>query len=350
MTSAFIGPYRQYDYLGQVSKTYLQSIYTAYSNKNLSIISRPLFIDSSLNDTNNGLLYYNIENIPENFSVDCIIQHAPVEYLAIQKRVKNIAIPIINNKISRAPYNQNYQKLNFFDNVLVENEYQKNILMKSNISCPITVFDESFSDKDISTHINKNYMLGEKTNNTFVFGFTGAYKQNINTIQKIITSFLISFRSHNDVTLVMSCRGTETERKELENYYIDIKKKLSIVDYDNIIFIFSNLDTEAIIASLNSFNCLLSINDDHSQYFYEKYMISKGKSIINRHNLENIQIPSIFIDEFYDIDDIFISVSTTELCQKMKDIQNQQHTSNKHQKITKNNGKNLGETICHILQ
>ena len=349
MTSVFIGPYRQYDYLGQISRTYLQSIYLAYTNKKLSLISRPLFIDSSLTATNNIPPLDKTEDIPENLALDCIIQHAPIEYLAIQKYTKNIAIPIMQNKISKMPYNQNYQKLNSFDGVLVENEQDKHLLIKSNISCPIIVFDESLSNKDILPHIDKSYNLGEKMNGVFVFGFIGAYKQNISIIQKIITAFLVSFRSSSDVSLIMSCRGTEQDKKEIEKYYDDLKKRLSITEYNNILFIFSGLDIESSIASLNSFSCLLSINDDHSQYLYEKYAVSKGISLITKHSVENIQVPPVFINESYDIDDTLMSISTADLGQKMKDIKNQQG-SNKHQKIKKNNSKNLGETVCHILQ
>jgi hypothetical protein len=349
MTSVFIGPYRQYDYLGQVSRSYLESLHRTYTNKNLSIISRPLFLDSSVLITNDDPILGQIENAPENLSLNCIIQHAPIEYLAIQKYTKNIAIPIMQNKFSKMPYNQNYQKLNLFDNILVENEQDKSILMKSNISCPITLFDESLSDKAILPHLNKSYNLGEKMNGIFVFGFIGAYNQNISIIQKIITAFLISFRSHSNVALILSCRGTEQDKKEIESYYNDLKKKLSIVEYNNVIFIFSGLDIESAIASLNSFSCLLSINDDNSQYFYEKYIASKGISFITKHNVENIQIPPVLIDESYDIDDNLISISTADLSKKMKEIQNQQG-QNKHQKIKKNSGKNLGETVCHILQ
>jgi glutaredoxin len=299
--------------------------------------------------TNNDPLFDKTEDTPENLSLDCIIQHAPVEYLAIQKYTKNIAIPIMQNKISKMPYNQNYQKLNLFDNILVENEQDKNLLIKSNVSCPISVFDESLSDKDILPHVNKSYNLGERMNGVFVFGFIGAYKQNISIIQKIITAFLVSFRSSSDVSLIMSCRGTEQDKKELESYYDDLKKRLSIIEYSNILFIFSGLDIESSVASLNSFSCLLSINDDNSQYLYEKYIASKGISLITKHSVENIQVPPVFINESHDIDDILISISTADLGQKMKDIKNQQGP-NKHQKIKKNNAKNLGETVCHILQ
>jgi hypothetical protein len=350
MTSVFIGPYRQYDYLGQVSKTFLQSIYNVYSNKNLSFISRPLFIDHLVSITNNDPLFDITEDAPENLSLDCIIQHAPIEYMAIQKYTKNIAIPIIKNKISKMPYNQNYQKLNLFDNILVENEQDKNLLIKSNVSCPITVFDESLSEKDISLHANKSYNLGEKINGFFVFGFIGAYKPNVSIIQKILTAFLISFRSHSNVALILFCRGTEQDKKELENYYDNLKRKLSIVEYNDVMFIFNGLDIESSIASLNNLSCLLSINDDHAQYFYEKYVTSKGISLITKYNTDNIQIPPVFIDESYDMEDTLISISTADLGQKMKDIHNQQQGSNKYQKIKKNNSKNLGETICHILQ
>jgi len=348
MTTIFIGPYRQYDYMGQLSKIYLESIHRAFIIKKMSIIGRPLYIDDlSVTQDDTGILNF-IENIPEKFQLNSLIQHAPVEYLSIQKSVKNIAIPIIDNRISKVSYNQNYQKLNSFDYVLVDNDHDKTILIRSNITSPIVVFDESFSDKEISQHSNKRYNLGEKIGDNFIFGFIGTYKQNISIIQKIINSFLISFRSYANVNLLICCKGTEQDKKDLENYYKETKQKLKIIDYDNIVFIFNGLETESVIASLNTFDCFLSLNDDYSQYLYEKYFVKSEKNIINKHNTTSIQIPAISIDTSNDLEDLMTSIPTADLCKKMIDIKNQQN--NKNNRMKKNNNKNLGETICHILQ
>lgn len=350
MTTVFIGPYRQYDYIGQISKIYLESIYKTFINRKMSVIGRPLFTDNMSVIQNLGDRLNAIENIPEDIQLNGVIQHAPIEYLLIQKYTKNIAIPIIDNRISKTPYNQNYQKLNSFDSILVDNEHDKTLLIKSNITCPITVFDESFSDKDTIEHSSKKYNLGEKIGDNFIFGFIGTYKQNISIIQKIIVSFLISFRSSSDTNLLICCKGTEQDKRDLENYYTETKQKLKIIGYDNIIFIFNSLEIESAMASLNTFDCFLSLNDDYSQYLYEKYFISSGKNLINKHNITTIQIPPISINTSVDIDDLMISIPTADLCQKMTDIKNQKNNTNKHQKTKKTNSKNLGETVCHILQ
>jgi hypothetical protein len=350
MNTVFIGPYKQYDYLGQVSKTYLESINLALKPRNKTILARPVFIDFSVLDESDNYVYRDIETAPENFDKpSCIIQHAPIEYLAIQRYTKNIAIPILDNRLLKMPYNQNYQKLNSFDHVLVDSEYHKALLIKSNITSPITVFDETLLDMQICDHINKKYNLKEKTNNTFVFGFIGAYKNNIAIIQKIITSFLSSFRSVN-ATLIIVSRGTEQDKKHLDDYRTEILKRLSVINDNNIITIFNNLDTESVIASLNSFDCLLSLNDDYSQALYERYMLSQDKQIINKLAMNNIHIPPLHINDFSDIEDIMISVSTSDLCQKMLDTHSQKNNTNRYQKNKKNKTKNLGETLCHILQ
>jgi hypothetical protein len=201
----------------------------------------------------------------------------------------------------------------------------------------------------ICDHINKKYNFKEKTNNTFVFGFIGAYKHNVAIIQKIITSFLSSFRSIN-ATLIIVSRGTEQDKKHLDDYRIEILKRLSVINDDNIITIFNNLDTESVIASLNSFDCLLSLNDDYSQALYERYILSQDKQIINKLTMNNIHIPPLHINDFSDIEDIMISVPTSDLCQKMLDTHNQKNNTNRYQKNKKNKTKNLGETLCHILQ
>jgi len=350
MTTIFVGPYRQYDYTGQISKIYLDSISRAAINRKMSVISRPLFIDNmSIIGENNDSLN-RMEFIADNLELEAIVQHAPVEYLLTQKYTKNIAIPIIGNRISKSPYNQNYQKLNSFDYILVDNEYDKTLLIRSNITSPIFVFDEPFPDKDIVEHSSKKYNLGEKIGDNFIFGFIGAYKQNISIIQKIIVSFLISFRSCSDVHLLLCSKGTEQDRRDIENYYKEIKQKLKIIDYDNVIFIFNGLETESVIASLNTFDCFLSLNDDYSQYIYEKYFMRSGKNLINKHNITTIQIPTIAVDISSDINDLMISIPTTDLYQKMIDTKNQKNNTNKHQKTKKSNNKNLGETLCHILQ
>jgi hypothetical protein len=349
MTTVFIGPYRQYDYIGQASKTYLRSIHSVLVNRGLSFIGRPLFSDPGSIDENNTLFLDKIEKVPNTLELNAIIQHAPVEYLAVQKYTKNIAIPIIDNKLFKTPYNQNYQKLNSFDNILVENDHQKTLLIKSNIICPIIVFDEYLQDKDISDHTNKKYNLGPKVNDSFIFGFIGYYRQNISIIQKIITSFLVSFRSSDDTVLLICCKGTEQDRQELDSYYQNTKNKLNIIDHNNIIFVFNQLNIESAIASLNTFNCFLSLNDDYSQNLYDKYAISNNISVITKHSLETAQIPSTFADESCDIEDTMMSILTSDLCKKLIDIKNQKNNMNKQQKIKKNN-KNLGETICHILQ
>lgn len=345
-TAIYIGPYRQYDYNGTLSNIYLNSLSTSLKKNNIKIYSRPLFLDSTVIQNNISTNYTNTEIIDESIS-NCaaIIQHAPVEYIAIQKKWKNICIPIFDPKLTKASAYSSTQKLNDVDHIIVSSEYHKHFLLKSGISTPISICDEDIHSAVAPEALQQKYDFGPIGNDLYHFGFIGSYSKNIKIIQKTILAFVVAYRQHTNTQLIFFLRGTQTDKNEIDKFYSDNLKNLGVSSFNNVFFIFSPLDINASIASLNSIDCLLSINDDHIQDLYESYIIKQNKAVISRNHLDIINVPPSSLE--YDIEDLIGSISTESLIHKMANI-TRTGTSSKNKKSHRPN-KTIGETICHIL-
>ena len=111
MNSLYIGPYRQVDNLGILSRLYLQD-FASISSKMMSrpvyLNMHPKYLGGQLNSENN------IENL------DTIIQNLPIDMLVSDYKKTNIAIPIISNKRFSS---KDIAKLNKFDYILVDDPF-----------------------------------------------------------------------------------------------------------------------------------------------------------------------------------------------------------------------------------
>ena len=347
MNLLYIGPYRQYDYMGQTSRILLHSIKEKCSYNNHKVYSRPLYIDFGSVDEKMPEYIKKDETFPsDSTNWSGIIQHMPVEFLSSQSFTKNIAIPILNNQLAKTSLNNNnFRKLNLFDHVLVENDNQKNFLLKSGITTKISVYNEEIKTDYIDHNLrNKQFDLGS-LNNNFVFAFIGSYSSNQNIIHKLIVSFLVAFRSEPKNTLFFLLKGTSEDKEELMKFYNETKQKLNILDINPVIFSFGSLQLQESIACINTCSCYLSINDDVAYNMYEKYAQSINKPIISKYNLEVTHTPGLGVGYFYDIEDVIGSINTMSLTYKLKSIQ----SDNKILK-NKSNNKSVGEIICNILQ
>ena len=347
MNLLYIGPYRQYDYMGQLSRISLHCIKEKLSYKNHKVYSRPVYVDQGSVDNKIPKYLSDDEFFPsEEIKWDAIIQHLPMEFLTSQQFTQNIAIPILNNQLSRTSlYNENFKTLNHFDHILVDSDNQKNFLLKSGISTKINVYNEEIkSDYLDNSFKNKQFDLGV-LDNGFVFSFIGSYDANIQIIQKLIVSFLTAFRGEPDKVLFLLLKGTSKDREKLQQFYDNTKQQLNIINSDPILFSFGSLGLPEAVAALNTSFCYLSINNDISHTMYEKYMLSLSKMVISKYSLDITQTPVLGMNKFYDIEDIVGSINTMSLIQKLKSS----ITENKNSK-NKFNNKSLGETLCDILQ
>lgn len=343
MNTLYIGPYRQYDYLGISSNIYLNTIKHSMLKNQNKIYSRPIYIDSSVVSENTGI--YDHEIIPKTVgSFGAIIQHCPIDYFAVYKQWKNICIPIIDPKIYKASSFSMVQKLNHADHIMVNNEQQKMFLLRSNIKTSISICDENLSEHINTKQSQQSYDFGPLYIHCYNFGFIGCYIPNIQIIHKIILAFSIAFRGSEKYRLILFLRGTQKDRKDLGEWYNKTLEDLNLTTSQNISFIFNHLDLEQSVAALNSIDCLLSLNDDHLTSLYDNYILQKNKDLISKHNTETIPIPIAKLDETYDIEDTMYSVSTNNLVKKLLTI------DNKPMKNKKLITSSIGDTICRILQ
>jgi hypothetical protein len=339
MNILYIGPYRQLDYIGQASRLYIRSIIdqAKKKNDNVKLHTRSVCIEPNLLDKEYSSPYEKFDESIDEYSI--IVQHLPLEYLSIQKKFHNIAIPIVDARLVGASNNYYYSQLNEFDYILTDNVRTKEFLKRSNIKTKLDIFSEHIIP-DPRT-LNQRYNLGE-INNLFKFGFIGPYKSNEQIIQKLIISYTIAFRSDTKTHLVLFLRGTAQDKSDIEKFYNNTKKRLKIVNDENrISFIFNDLNETDSSVGINTMDCYLSINDDIQYVLYENYAMSSKKLVLSNKDISMIKTPAIDIGDHYCSGDIIGSLTTEDIIQKMLLVANNNHKRSKSPDYPK-----LGAFIC----
>lgn len=336
MNILYIGPYRQTDYIGQVSNTHIESIKKTIKSQD-NIVTRPIYLNPSLS-VKTGIL--NTENIPTSMTnIDVTIQYLPIDYAAINCFSKNIYIPILDPKLnSIACSNYDYKILSCFNKILVNDDKQKFTLKAIDNNLDIEIYEESIQSEEAA-----RFDFGVMQT-FYKFGFIGQCSYNKQIIQKLITSFLIASRSLNNVHLYMFLLGTDSDKLELEEFIKTTKKTAQIASYiDNISCIFGLWNGKEATAALNSIDCYISLNDDNRQYLYEKYFMSSqnSKFLISRNNTEAIEVPVTHLTSSNEYDNTLYSISTQSL---IKNIQRAVTTDK--QKHKKTQLPTLGTIVC----
>lgn len=335
MNILYIGPYRQIDYIGQCSLLHIRSILKSMSVSD-RLITRPLYLDTSL--SNQDDIYDTEKNIFHN--IDILVQYLPVNFVAIQKNIKNIVIPIIDPKIYNISQDNEYKILNYCDKIAVEEDKIKNLFKHCGIKTSIETYNLSISH-DVYEELNLNYIEG-----SYRVGFLGQYQTNKQILHKIIHSFLIASRQNHNLRLYLFLRGSDNDKEEIERILSTLKEQLNIPSYIQKIYtIFGMWGEKESIAALNSIDCFLSINDDYRYYMYEKYFVESKSTntnfLINRNNVQTIEIPLTSLNYSCEYKNTVCSISTQDLIYKLTNPQT--HNKNKTKKI---DSKSLGDIVC----
>lgn len=347
MNILYLGPYRQYDYIGQNSRISLHRIKEKLSYHNYKTYSRPVYIDPQSSDNQIPSYLSDDEVFPDSpIEWRGIIQYLPVEFLSAQSFTKNIAIPIFNNQLLKSSLNNpSFKTLNLFDHILVDNDNNKTLLIKSGITTKIHVYNQEIQANYFGDELSgKQFDLGVLNENT-IFSFIGSYEANEQVVHKLIIAFLVAFRGASDKTLFLLLKGNSKDKQKIEAFYKQTKDQLRLIEADPVLFSFSSLGLQEAIAALNTCSCYLSINNDVSCTMYEKYAQSLSKIIINKQSLEISQTPILSIGNLYDIEDIVGSINTSSLINKLQSI-----TTDTAKTKNKSNNKSISEILCDILQ
>lgn len=325
MNTLFIGPYHQTDYVGSIARCYLDHILSSNTHQK-TLVCRPLYLnnqDTNPLDTNNGKL---VEN-------KTIIQHVPIDmFVGHTKFVNNILIPIIDHK---KEINSKFRdSLELATKILVNNSIDYNKLLHCNLN-PKKLSIFSIKPKVDINLLNKKIDLGIY-DSLYKYYFIGEYKSNTDILQKLITSFLYSFRDKESVCLVLWLSSTEQERVELLKFYEDLKKRLKIVrGIDPIVFISRPINFKETILMHSCGDVYLAINDDYYPTIDEYYSSMYKKQIINKSTLETIKLPDLSLDD-YNIGDYYRSITIESLSQQMLKKFDQTSTSSYTNKYSKN--------------
>lgn len=335
MNILYIGPYRQLDYIGQVSETHIESILKTVKSSDI-LITRPLYLDTSL--SNNKPKTATEKAISGD--IDILIQYMPIDFISIQKNIKNIVIPIINPRINNLSHDYEYKKLNWCDKILVEDDKHKHMLKLCGVKSSIEIYEEKFE-----TDNYQKFNLDSIENN-YKFGFIGHYQNNKQIIHKIIDSFLLSARYQHNIKLYLFLRGSDQDKQDVDNYIDKMKKQLNMPIYINKIdSLFGMWNRQESLIALNSIDCFISLNDDYRQTLYEKFFtinaeMTDHKFIINRQNVQTIEVPDIYTNKSHEYKNTLNSISTTDLSAKILSAQSSQ------QKNKKTDYPSLGNIIC----
>lgn len=352
----YIGPYRQYDYNGLVSQLHIKSLlsWTQTQNGKHRLFIRPAYIDMQYASPNIDVEFTKHEILPDQVADCCVIQHLPIPNLAVQHNTTNIFMPILDPNVHKYANVGHIQKLNYADHIIVNSDYEKNVLLKSDINTKCWVCDTSYIDFINSESLQKQYTIyNNDLGSCMVFGFIGPYKHNKDTIKIIINAFLLSLRTklvstNKKYGLCFFLRGTQKDKTEIEKYYHELIIQLGMLNIgtDDIKFIFGYLDSDSCFAALNTIDCLISINQEVGHTLFEKYMKQNQRAIISR---QNLALPTMFaLGQPYDPEDMLTIIGIHNIADKIRehmkehDIRTQTKKQSKHQTT-------IRDIICKIV-
>jgi hypothetical protein len=259
----------------------------------------------------------------------------------------NIAIPILSNRIAKTSDCSIVKHLNNFHHIIVGDDEEKNILIKSDVKKPIHIADSCLLDHITDLNIiNSCYDYGALNKNKYKFMFIGEYQTNTDVISNILFAFISSFRANTDCSLSLILKGTFQNKQELNEFLNRILKQLKVTHKLDINIYFNDLSIKDVFAALNTADCLLSINNDNNQKLYSNYIRSQNKLCLSYKNIDYNISPTSVISHEYNIGDYIRSVDINSLMSGMS-----RAFSDKTAKIEKykKNNKNIGKIVCDIM-
>lgn len=311
MNILYIGPYRQNNDDGILSKLYLHNL--IISNHNITC--RPIYLSQSNIEKFNGEFLTYESTIYDQY--DYLIQHAPLDLLQRHGGFpKNIAVPILDNISNLKSYHK--KQLTQFDKVIINNDNSEAMMVKNDlgekiyrIACPI-------ADNLIENLKGKKLNLGIH-NSTTKFYFFGNLDRDMDVIQKILVSFYISFRSEYGKSLILFLEDVNpTKQLEFVNMAKEIKQKLKINTSEKSVseyFVFKNLLLEEKIIAHSS--CQVFLNLGQASILQEQYAKFFNNHVINTDIVETIEVPN-YNSNTYEPNDTYESIVTQSLIDVMK--------------------------------
>lgn len=329
MNVLYFGPFRYDNDYGFAARNIVESLSTKHNTDIQNI-----FLDSPYNNsTIVNLSRQNAEAFKLKSKYDCIIEHCPISMTHIDKSIsnKNICIPIVSDYTLDS---DSISKLRQFDIVISDNTMQHQLLKDNQIeSIPLSY--------NLLKHNNEfNIDFGYHSPNQ-KFYFIGDFKNDHNTIQKIIVSFILSFRDSSNVSLILFCSDEDKESatKALSDMIGSISDRMHYKGRLSPIKVFVNkLSHQDLHIIHKSCDIFLDIYDSYKPGINRQIAELYHKNIIDISNLDTVRVPTIE----YSPDQnplLKYSILTHSLTKTMIS------TSNKKISITNNINKNILDVL-----
>ena len=337
MNILYVGPYRQNDDHGILSKLYLQDLIAS----NYNITSRPVYfsIKNIERYSKNKLKYEN--TIYDSY--DCLIQHCPIDMLQKHSGFsKNIAIPIFDRSKNIKPYQA--ISLHSFDKIIADNDSDEAMLVRSGLEKNISRVTQPILEDLVATLKDKRLNLGLHNSATKFYLF-GNLRDHADIIQKILISFYISFRCEYGKSLILFLEEADKkDQLDFLNMIKDLKEKLKIRSADSSIsefVIFKNFSLEEKIVAHNTCHVFLSLGQKSTlQEQYAKYF---GNTVLNNENIETIDVPD-YASQTYSPGDLYESIVTESLIYYLRESAGASHKTE-----TPNTNNNIHIQLSSIL-
>jgi len=325
MNILYIGPYREDTEQGYISRQYLEDILGNYN-----VTCRPIFTSNST-----------VQKIQENITdaekrlqnnYDCCIQHMTLNMLTYSGYFKHlVAIPVlpISNKINSL---SNIDTLNRFNKIIINNDKEESLLVRSGIKSEIKNIDCPVDIKMAET-IDKKFNFGLHNNN-HKFYFIGNYKKDMEAIHKILLAFYVSFRCDITYSLIMLLEGDQQDKEHLQKTSTDIKSQLNIISYRNPLnelYIFEPMSEYDKLILHNSCDIFLNLQYGGSK-IQKHYAEFFGNFIIDNENTDTVDIPYGNNPSGYVTEDTIESITTNSIINRMRHCAKEKNIKTPNQK------------------
>lgn len=320
MSVLYLGPYRQTDINGQISRFLLNTIIG--ENTNGSVVSRPIYIDPSRGLLSDKILF-NSEHNKILSKYDTLVQHMPVEHMQYMPDIakEHYAFPMIDNIADFGMYRHNFKILSYFNKIFVQSQKEKQILEQFLDFKKIHIFTPEINIKEFNKIIQQKYQFANYVSSK-KFYFIGNLDRDESIIKKIIFSmyaatagtsvspvcvFFLDFDNKPDIALI-------------DSHIKKIRSDFGLPeDYRKEIFIFKHFSENELIVAHGSCDIYLSLNDSQTYYLHEKYASLCDNNIISLDDICDTVMPyrNNRYNHTYGMSRRY--VSTTKLIKTLKD-------------------------------
>lgn len=209
MNVFYVGPYRQRDSWGDISRSYIK-----FLSKHTDLAIRPVYYSSSNESCNIDEELQQLES-KKIEDKDIIIQHGlPYNLIYDGSFNKNIAITSVSCCIGNTSWVAN---LNLFDKIIVFSEVEEKMLIESGVTTEIYAYGFPPIDEEDVEITNLPIVSNGKT----IFYTIGSLEKSSSGIKETLLSYLSEFSVNDNVLLIIF-----TDQKDLGKSVKNIKSQL----------------------------------------------------------------------------------------------------------------------------